>query len=104
MPIRTFKCSECGEVFQALKPTPEHCGVSAEVVLCAPQAKFLECTSPEKRKSALKGQRQILQARAKEHSRSNDLHDAIQANDEGMAKRVGWLREDGRTRKRIDDL
>jgi hypothetical protein len=115
MPLLEYECQLCGARRQTLRKAPkcnhnqeeegEPYPVSEMVkVLSAPQAKFMEPKNKEKGSSTLKDQQKILMERAKHHARDNDYHDLTQGNNLEMAKRHGWVREDGSIRKKVDDL
>lgn len=104
MPLRTWRCPECGLEFQTKTKAPTHCGdVAAELVLTAPKTKFMEKVDQERNKSNVVGQQAVLKERARKHSRDNETHDLIQNNDRETALKNEWLKEDGSIRKAIDD-
>lgn len=114
MPLRTWKCPLCGYERRSFKRSPE-CNhnqdeegipvplVEMELVITAPQTKFMEKIDPERGKSNLVGQSAILKARARNHSRDVELDDLIQGNERQLAHQNGWLKDDGTRRKAIDD-
>jgi hypothetical protein len=104
MPIRTWKCQECGLEFKTKSTYPTHCGdAKADLVMTAPTTKFMEKTDPEKGTSAMVGQTSILKERARAHSRDVEMDDLIQNNEKDLAYQNGWLKKDGTRRKAIDD-
>jgi DNA-directed RNA polymerase subunit RPC12/RpoP len=105
MPLRLYKCENCGEQFKTKTQEPVHCaGFKSLLQLTAPQISFYEKTDAEKGKSALVGQTKILRERARKHSRDVDMEDLIQNNERQIAQQNGWITKDGTKRKAIDDL
>lgn len=122
MPLRLYKCPECGyeqkRMDKKSEPKlPPYCKrcytqdekeVRTKRVIGAPQAKFMEKVDAFKNKSNMKDQQKILLERSREHSRDHGLDDLIQTNEADLAKKNQWLVEnsDGslRKRKKIDDI
>ena len=115
MPLNIFRCPVCGVERESLRKHPkcnhsqEEEGVPVpltdmEKLFGLPTAKFMEPINKDKAKSSMKNQQKMLMERAKNHARENDYHDLTQNNNEEMAKRQGWLREDGTIKKKIDDV
>jgi hypothetical protein len=75
-----------------------------EVSLVAPKAKMMEPTHKSKGKSVLKDQEKILRARSRNNTRDRDIEDLIPSTDINKVKQSKWLGNDGRVRKKIDDL
>lgn len=104
MPLKLWKCHECGSEFQTKAKAPTHCDdVQAELVLTAPKTKFMERISHEHGKSAVIGQQAVLKERARNHSRNHETHDLIQNNSQEDALKNHWINESGDVRKSIDD-
>ena len=107
MPIHYFKCLKCNREFRSLQEFPVCCKLKAKKQLTAPKSKFLEARDPEAKergKSQLKGHDSLIRERARNYKRDHELHDYIQLNEKDDAKKYGWLNENGRKRKKIDDL
>jgi len=75
-----------------------------KVELSAPNAKMLEPRNKEKGLSVLKDQNKILKSRSRNHARDVELDELITTNDEKYVKQNQWIREDGRKRRKIDDI
>jgi predicted RNA-binding Zn-ribbon protein involved in translation (DUF1610 family) len=116
--LRKYECPTCGFVKKTFKKDPicEHIGKNAnvycnptkmEIVLEAPQAKFMEPSCPESKargKSKVKGLAKVLKERARSHSRETMLDDLIQkAPDQAAAQGAGWVNSRGRRRTLIED-
>ena len=107
MAVNYFKCIKCGEVIRSMKKDPSHCDSIMERILVAPQVKFEEYSdhvAKEKGKKQLKDQKKMLLERARNHSRDNDLDDLIQQNNDGIAIKNQWMDENGKKRRKIEDL
>lgn len=113
MALRTYKCPQCGTLKKTFQKNPtcvhgEEEVFTMEVVLEAPQAKFLEPRDPiakERGKSHIKGLDKILKERARAHSRETMMDDLIQGSpDQQAAAGAGWInKQTGKRIKRIDD-
>lgn len=117
MPLRIYKCTICSNVVETFKK-PLMCfhenseyswadPSEYEVVLSAPQTKFMEPRDPEakeKGKSVPKDFNRIVKERARNHSRENEMDELIATNERKVAEAAKWLKPDGRRRKKIDDL
>lgn len=104
MPLRTFECKVCGAKLRTKFDKPLHCDVEAVSVLEAPTTKFLERVDFDKNKSQMVDQQKILKERARANSRDVDTIDLIEKNPMDEAIKNKWVKEDGTTRKKIDDL
>lgn len=105
MAIKIWKCQQCGDQFRTKATAPTHCGDAVcELVITPPKAKFMEKIDADHGKSRMVGQESILRERARVHSRTVELNDLIENNGQEMAYKNGWLKEDGKVRKKIDDL
>lgn len=104
MPIRTFQCQSCKKQFRSKQEQPRHCEMPADNVLVAPQTKFMEVTHADKGISRMVNQDKMLKSRARSHSRDVEMNDLIENNPREEAIKNGWIREDGQTRKAIDDI
>ncbi len=104
MPLRIWKCKSCGEELRTKASAPVHCDTPCELVITPPKAKFMEKIDEDHGKSRMVGQESILRERARSHSRSVELTDLIESNGQEMAYKNGWLKDDGKIRKKIDDL
>lgn len=103
MPLRLWKCKECGEEFKTKSDSPEHCSVPSEMLITSPSTKFMEKIDSERGKSALVGQQKMLKERSRAHSRDVETDDLAQRNGFQESVRKGWVKEDGTRRKAIDD-
>lgn len=104
MPLKWFKCLECGHEFRTKQTNPIHCFESdCEEILTVPMVKYMEKQDQEKGKSAMINQEKILRERARKHSRDNSMHDLTQTNEKYLAEQNGWVKKDGTVRKAIDD-
>lgn len=104
MPLKLFRCPECGEEFRTKTANPVHCDdVAAEHLMTPPGTKFMEKLDADHNKSNMVGQQAMLKERARKYSRDHETHDLIQMNDKESALKNQWLKEDGTTRKAIDD-
>lgn len=104
MPLRDYKCSVCDETFKSFKSAPEHCNMPAGKLLSAPQSKFMEPTNKEKGYSKLRDQDKIVKARSRNHSRDHEIHDIIQGGQMEKARAIHWIKANGQTRGKIDDI
>lgn len=105
MPLRVWKCEGCGTAFKTKANTPVHCDASGcQMVITPPGTKFLEKVDEAHGKSRMIGQEKILKARARHHSREVEIDDLISVNNLDTAEKNGWIKSDGKVRKRIDDL
>lgn len=75
-----------------------------QLELEAPQAKFMEPRDKAKGKSVLKDQNKLLKERSRNHSRDQELDELITMNSKDLAVKNKWVNEDGRKRKKIDDI
>lgn len=78
-----------------------------DVVLEAPNQKFMELRDPEKGISRLKDQHKILKARSRNYSRDHDLDENIATNlAHGMDAQVtrSFLNSKKEKRRKIDDI
>jgi hypothetical protein len=64
---------------------------------------MMEPQDKERGKSQIKDQQKILKEKARGHSRDVEMTDLIEANPMDEAVKNGWVREDGKPRKKIDD-
>jgi len=63
----------------------------------------MEKVHPDKNISRLKNMAKYVRERAKNHVQRTEMDDLIQKHGTTAAKRMGWLNEDGKKRKKIDD-
>lgn len=104
MPIRLWKCKKCEKTKKTFKKDPMCCGEKMKEVLGIPRSKILEPIDPEKGKSDIKNQDEVLLRRAKEYARDVDMDELILQSDLDTADFNGWLSKDGsRKRKKIED-
>lgn len=104
MPLFHYKCLKCKSEISSLKRIQIcDCGEPLRPQLASPQAKYMEKVG-NRGKSRMKGQEKILKARARAHSRDNELADLVATNPRENAIANRWLSEDGKSlRKKIDD-
>jgi len=105
MPLKLWECSLCGELFKTKVRNPTHCpeAVCREVIT-PPSAKFLEKINPDGTRRQMVGQAKILRERARAHTRDVELDDLVQKNSVDVALQNRWIKDNGQTRKKIDDL
>jgi len=104
MPIRTFSCNVCKTQIKTLKNVPLCCNLPMVKGIDAPATKFMEPTVKEKGKSKIKGINDVLNRRAKEHSKNNEWDDIIQQEGIDHAKQHGFLNDSGIKKKAIDEI
>lgn len=115
MPLRHFQCAVCGREKRTLKSETPSCNhgskdtegstyIFMDEVLQAPEAKMLETVDKETGKTRLKDQQKILKERARIHARDYEADDLIQKNKDNGIEKIGFLREDGKKRTKLDDL
>jgi len=103
MPVKMWECSICGNQKTTKNPAPDCCDLSMLELINPPAVKLLERRG-EDAKSVIQGQEGILKARARKHSRDVEIDDIIQnVNNEEITSKSGWIREDGRKKRGIDD-
>lgn len=104
MGLKIYRNIKTGEEVRSLKVLPK---TEWEVVISAPNQKFMICGNAERGISKIKDQEKILTARARNYSRDVDLDDNIQINlKNGLNEQVhrNLLNKDGKRRKKMDDL
>lgn len=104
MALKVYRNLKTGEEKRSLKALPKD---EWEVVITAPNQKFMVCGNAEKGISKLKDQEKILTARARNYSRNVDIDDNIQINlKNGLKDQVqrNLLNKDGLRRKKMDDV
>lgn len=105
MPLRKYKNIQTGEIVETLKNLSKN--PDYEVVLEAPNQKFMVTANAATGKSKLKDSEGMLKARARNYSRDVHLDENIQRNRmNGLDSQVAqnFLNEKGERRKKIDDL
>jgi len=103
MAVNWFRCKKCGIEIRSKGESPIHCDEVMEKLLKAPLVTMKEPQDKVRGKSKLKNQEKILKERARNHSRDIDMPELIESNPMIEAVKNGWVREDGRVRKKIDD-
>lgn len=104
MGLKIYKNKTTGEEKRSLKPLPED---QWEVVITAPNQKFMICADPIEGKSKLKDSQKELTARARNHSRDVLGDETIQVNIDAGGKgsvAMNLLNEKGERRRKIDDI
>ena len=104
MPFRSYKCQECGNRMISRNPISQcsECfSKDVKLVIRPPKARFFEKIDG---KSSMVDSDRILKERARNHSRDHDMHDLVQKNPAEEAIKNGWVKENGQTRKRVDDI
>lgn len=104
MGLKIYKNKKTGEEKRSLKQLPED---EWEVVLAAPNQKFMICADPNEGKSKIKDSQKSLTARARNHSRDVLGDDTIQTNLDAGGKgsvAMNLLNEKGQRRRKIDDI
>lgn len=104
MALKKWKCQKCKQETETFKNAPVHCELPMQLELEAPQAKFMEPRDKAKGKSVLKDQNKLLKERSRNHSRDQELDELITMNSKDLAVKNKWVNEDGRKRKKIDDI
>jgi len=103
MSLKLWKCKVCKEAVESFEKVPQHCGEPMQTCFKVPNAKFMEPRAPGQ-KSVLKNQNKILKARSREHARDFELDELIASNSQDLAKKNQWITDQGRKRKKIDDI
>lgn len=104
MGLKYYKNKLTGEEKRSLKTLPPE---DWDVILVAPNHKFMISTGDNEGKSKLKDSAGALKARARNHSRDVLGDDTIQTNlDAGSKESVArnLLNEKGQRRRKIDDI
>lgn len=104
MALKFYKNKKTGEVKRSLKELPKD---EWDVVLKAPNQKFMEVANAATGTSKIRGMKTILTERARNYSRDVELDDNIQVNKaNGLDRQVtqNFLNEKGERRRKIDDL
>lgn len=104
MALKYYKNKETGEVKRSLKPLPEN---EWEVLLKAPNQKFMETANAATGTSKIRGLKKTLTERARNYSRDVELDENIQRNKaNGLDRQVtqSFLNEKGERRRKIDDI
>lgn len=105
MPLRLYRCSVCGTEFKTKMEKKAHCEAAEAIpVMTVPETKFLEKTDEEHGKSAMVGQQAILKARSRAHARDNETQDLVATNTREIAEQNKWIDDQGRVRKKINDI
>ena len=103
MALRYTNCKICARTTPTLAANAgDCCGQPREFLLSAPQVEIRERVDPQRNKSVLKGQKEMLAARSKEHSRRTMYEDWVAEQGPEVAKAKGWLNEKGEVKKKID--
>jgi hypothetical protein len=103
MALKHYQHKVTGEVKRSLKDL----GEEWEVVIEAPNQKFMVSANKATGQSKLKDATKILTERARNHSRDHDLDDNVQLNKmNGLDAQVkaNLLNEKGERRRKIDDI
>lgn len=104
MALKVYKNKITGEERRSLKELPKE---EWDVVLIAPNQKFMIASNPAEGKSKLKDSEKVLKARARNHSRDVLGDETIQINlDAGSKGSVAknLLNNKGERRRKIDDV
>lgn len=106
MSLNYYKNKKTGEIKRTLRDHPEP-KEDWEIILRAPDSKFMVKVNAATNKSKIKDLDPILKARSRNHSRDNDLASNITVNRESGSNESminqNFLNENGQKRKKIDD-
>lgn len=104
MGLKIYKNKKTGEEKRSLKQLPQD---EWEVVIVAPNQKFMVTADANEGKSKLKDSQKVLTARARNHSRDVLGDETIQTNLDAGGKgsvAMNLLNEKGQRRRKIDDI
>lgn len=117
MPLRIYKCPVCKHITETLRKKIPRCNHNQDEegmpiplsemkeVITAPNQKFMEKANAATGRSKLKGMKEALTERARNHTRDTLIDDTIQLNiDNELGVANNLLNEKGEKRRKIDDI